>query len=266
MSARTQPAIFLGHGSPMNALEENQFTQAWHRLGQRFGKPKAILAISAHWMTSGVAVTAMTQPKTIHDFGGFPPALFALQYPAAGDPALAQRVADMLTPLAVQQNHSWGLDHGTWSVLVKIYPDADVPVVQLSLNLDEDAGFHYALGQKLAALRDEGVMMIASGNVVHNLRRLDPRASGNKGGFEWAHQFNDQIRTAIIQGNFAAAINYQQFGYSAELSVPTVEHYLPLLYVLGAARANDQIEILCDELVMGAISMMSVLVHEEASA
>lgn len=265
MSARTQAAIFLGHGSPMNALEENQFTQVWQALGQRFGKPKAILAISAHWMTSAVAVTAMTQPKTIHDFGGFPPALFALQYPAPGDPELAQRVADMLAPLTVQQDHSWGLDHGSWSVLIKMYPDADVPVVQLSLNLNEGEAFHYALGQKLAALRDEGVMIIASGNIVHNLRRLDPRASGKNGGFEWAHQFNDQIRTAITQGDFATVINYQQFGQSAELSVPTVEHYLPLLYVLGAARANDQIEILCDELVMGSISMMSVVVHENTA-
>ncbi|MBC3875858.1 4,5-DOPA-extradiol-dioxygenase [Undibacterium flavidum] len=265
MSARPQPAIFLGHGSPMNALEDNQFTRAWQTLGQGFGKPKAILMISAHWMTSAVAVTAMTQPKTIHDFGGFPPALFAMQYPAPGDPVLAQRVADMLAPLAVHQDHSWGLDHGTWSVLVKMYPDADVPIVQLSLNLNEDEAFHYALGQKLAALRDEGVMIIASGNVVHNLRRLDPRASGNNSGFEWAHNFNNAIRTAIEQRDFAAVVNYQQFGQSAELSVPTVEHYLPLLYVLGAANANDQIEILCDELVMGSISMMSVVVHAETS-
>lgn len=265
MTASKQPAIFLGHGSPMNALEDNQFTQAWQTLGQRFGKPKAILAISAHWMTSAVAVTAMTQPKTIHDFGGFPPALFAVQYPAPGDPPLAQRVSNMLAPLAVQQDQSWGLDHGTWSVLVKMYPDADVPVVQLSLNMHEGEAFHYALGQKLAALRNEGVMIIASGNVVHNLRRLDQRAGDGHGGFDWAHHFNDQIRNAIEQRDFAAVVNYQQFGASAELSVPTVEHYLPLLYVLGAASANDQIEILCDALVMGSISMMSVVVHEEAA-
>lgn len=262
MSALKQPAIFLGHGSPMNALEENQFTQAWRALGQRFGKPKAILAISAHWMTSAVAVTAMPQPKTIHDFGGFPAALFALQYPAPGDPALAKRVADMLAPLTVHQDHSWGLDHGTWSVLVNMYPDADVPIVQLSLNLHEDEAFHFALGQQLAALREEGVMIIASGNVVHNLRLLDPRASAQQSSFDWAHQFNDHIRHAIVQHDFAAVVNYQEFGNSAKLSVPTVEHYLPLLYVLGAVGANDQIDILCDELVMGAISMMSVVVHE----
>lgn len=265
MSASKQPAIFLGHGSPMNALEENQFTQAWQALGQRFGKPKAILAISAHWMTSAVAVTAMTQPKTIHDFGGFPAALFAQQYPAPGDPALAQHIADILAPLTVHQDHSWGLDHGTWSVLVKMYPDAQVPVVQLSLNLHENEAFHFALGQKLAALREEGVMILASGNIVHNLRLLDPRANGQQAGFDWAHQFNDHIRHAIEQRDFAAVVNYQLFGNSAKLSVPTVEHYLPLLYVLGAADSEDNLEIICDELVMGSISMMSVVVQQKST-
>lgn len=259
MSISKQPAIFLGHGSPMNAIEDNQFTQTWQTLGQRFGKPKAILAISAHWMTSAVAVTAMAQPATIHDFGGFPAALFAVQYPAPGAPALAQRVAEILAPLTVHQDQAWGLDHGTWSVLVKMYPDADVPIVQLSLNLHEAEAFHFNLGQKLAALREEGVMIIASGNVVHNLRRLDPAAADS--GFAWAHEFNDHIRTAIQQRDFAATINYQQLGASANLSVPTVEHYLPLLYVLGAVRADDQIEILNDAMVMGSISMMSVVAH-----
>lgn len=255
MNTQIQPAIFLGHGSPMNALENNQFTAAWQQLGTRF-KPKAILAISAHWMTNTVAVTAMSAPKTIHDFGGFPPALFAAQYPAPGDPELAQRVAQLLAPMHVHQDRDWGLDHGSWSVLMKMYPDATIPVVQLSLNMNQGEAFHFALGQGLASLRDEGVMLLASGNVVHNLRRLDQRV----GGFDWALRFNAQIRAAIERNDFEELVNYTQFGQDAQLSVPTVEHYLPLLYVLGAKRDTDTIEILCDELVMGSISMMSLVI------
>jgi len=257
MKHSTQPAIFLGHGSPMNALEDNQFTAVWRELGVRF-QPKAILVISAHWMTSALAVTAMSQPKTIHDFGGFPPALFAAQYPAPGSPELAQRVAQLLAPMHVHQDHAWGLDHGTWSVLMKMYPAADIPVVQLSLNMNESEAFHFSLGQKLASLRDEGVMILASGNVVHNLRRLDPSVAG----FDWAYSFNQHVRSAIENQEFAAVIDYTRFGNEARLSVPAVEHYLPLLYALGAKRDADRIEIHADELVMGAISMMSVVVHE----
>lgn len=256
MKHTVQPAIFLGHGSPMNALEDNQFTAVWQTLGARF-QPKAILVISAHWMTSAVAVTAMSQPKTIHDFGGFPPALFAAQYPAPGSPELAQRVAQLLAPMVVHQDHAWGLDHGSWSVLMKMYPAAEIPVVQLSLNMNKAEAFHFSLGQRLASLRDEGVMILASGNVVHNLRRLDP----NVAGFEWAHTFNQHIRSAIENQDFAAVIDYARFGNEARLSVPTVEHYLPLLYVLGAKRDADRIEIHADDLVMGSISMMSVVVH-----
>jgi 4,5-DOPA dioxygenase extradiol len=255
MNTQTQPAIFIGHGSPMNALEDNQFTAAWQQLGTRF-QPKSILVISAHWMTSTVAVTAMAAPKTIHDFGGFPPALFAAQYPALGNPELAQRVAQLLAPMPVHQDHDWGLDHGSWSVLMKMFPAADIPVVQLSLNMNEAEAFHFELGQGLACLRDEGVMILASGNVVHNLRRLDLRV----GGFDWAQRFNAQVRAAIERDDFEALVNYTQFGQDAQLSVPTVEHYLPQLYILGAKRDTDKVEILCDELVMGSISMMSLVI------
>lgn len=261
MNKPRQPAIFLGHGSPMNALEDNQFTRCWAQLGLEFAqitnKPKAILMISAHWMSEGVKVTAMTQPKTIHDFGGFPPALFAMQYPAPGSPELAQRIAQVLAPLPVLQDQDWGLDHGTWSVLVKMFPEADIPVVQLSLDLNKNEAFHYELGQGLASLREEGVMILASGNVVHNLRRLDPRVTS----FDWAQRFNSVIRDAILKENFEDAVNYHQFGSDAQLSVPTSEHYLPLLYVLGAKHPDDQIRIESDDIVMGTISMMSVILN-----
>ncbi|MBR7800377.1 4,5-DOPA dioxygenase extradiol [Undibacterium fentianense] len=257
MSSTIQPAIFVGHGSPMNALEENAFTREWHAIGARFPKPKAILAISAHWMTTSVAVTAMEYPETIHDFGGFPPALFAARYPAPGSPALAQRVADCLAPIAVMQDQSWGLDHGTWSVLMKMFPQADIPVVQLSLNLHEPAEFHFQLGQRLASLRDEGIMLLASGNIVHNLRRLDPRITA----YDWAQRFDRAIQGAIRDEKFSTVIDYPSFGNDALLSVPTVEHYLPLLYVLGAKRAGETIDICNDELVMGSISMTTVVVH-----
>lgn len=250
------PAIFYGHGSPMNALDDNVYTRVWQSFAERFARPKAILAISAHWTTRGTAVTAMPMPKTIHDFGGFPKALFELVYPAPGDLDLATRVAQLLAPLPVRMDQEWGLDHGTWSVLVKTYPNADIPVVQLSLDMTKDAAYHFALGQKLASLRDEGVMIIASGNVVHNLARMDSRSSG----YDWAHRFNSEIRTAILAGQFDQIVNYQSLGQDATLSVPTSEHFLPLLYVLGARVADEPINIVAEGMELGAISMMSVVI------
>lgn len=250
------PAIFVGHGSPMNAIENNIYTQAWEALGQRFPAPKAILMISAHWMTRGVAVTAMKQPQTIHDFGGFPQALFDIQYPAPGDPALAQHIAQHLAPLPVVLDQQWGLDHGTWSVLVKMYPQAQIPVIQLSLDLTQPASWHFELGQRLAALRDEGVMLMASGNVVHNLRRMAFQSPG----FDWAHRFNNVMRKAILEDDTEKLVNYQQFGQDAALSVPTSEHFLPLLYVMGSKNSHDKTEIVVDGMDLGAISMMTVLI------
>ncbi|MDO8179632.1 MAG: 4,5-DOPA dioxygenase extradiol [Undibacterium sp.] len=250
------PAIFYGHGSPMNAIEDNPYTRTWESFATRFARPKAILAISAHWTTRGTAVTAMAAPKTIHDFGGFPQALFDISYPAPGDPALAARVAHLLAPLPVHLDQQWGLDHGTWSVLIKTYPKADIPVVQLSLDMTQPAAYHFALGQKLAALRDEGVLIVASGNVVHNLGRMDPRSSG----FDWAQRFNLAMRTAIASGQFEQVVNYDSLGQDATLSVPTSEHFLPLLYVLGAKTGDEAIEITTEGMELGAISMMSVVI------
>ncbi|MES2047260.1 MAG: 4,5-DOPA dioxygenase extradiol [Pseudomonadota bacterium] len=257
MSSITRmPAIFYGHGSPMNALEDNAYTRVWQSFAERFARPKAILAISAHWTTRGTAVTAMPAPKTIHDFGGFPKPLFDVRYPAPGDPALAARVAQILAPLSVRMDQEWGLDHGTWSVLIKTYPKADIPVVQLSLDMTQDAAYHFALGQKLAGLRDEGVMIIASGNVVHNLARMDPRSSG----YDWAQRFNSAMRTAMLAGQFEQVVNYEALGQDAALSVPTSEHFLPLLYVLGAKASDEPLEIVAEGMELGAISMMSVVI------
>ncbi|MDE2427576.1 MAG: 4,5-DOPA dioxygenase extradiol [Burkholderiales bacterium] len=249
------PAIFFGHGSPMNAIEENTYTKTWTQFGQDFPRPKAILMVSAHWMTHGIAVTAMEKPKTIHDFGGFPQALFDMQYPAPGSPALARRVAELLAPLPVQQNQDWGLDHGTWSVLTKTYPLADIPVVQLSLDLSQPASWHFDIGKKLACLRDEGIMLMASGNVVHNLRRM----SADPAGHAWAHRFNDKMRAALLSADWDKVVHYEQFGQDAALSVPTNEHFLPLLYVIGSHQPEDQLSIASDGIELGAISMMSVV-------
>lgn len=257
MSSSRMPAIFFGHGSPMNALEDNLYTRAWADIGRRFPGPKAILMISAHWMTNQVAVTAMQQPKTIHDFGGFPPALFAMQYPAPGSPELASRVAQLLAPIRVVQDQAWGLDHGTWSVLAKVYPQAHIPVVQLSLNMNEDPAFHYELGRQLSALRDEGVILMASGNVVHNLRQLNPSIRA----YDWAERFDTLIRDTIIAGKFEQVVQFDQLGMDARLSIPTTEHFLPLLYILGAKREEDQTEVVCNALEMGSISMTSYIFH-----
>ena len=252
------PAIFFGHGNPMNALEDNRYTQSWQQLGAGLPRPKGILAISAHWLTRGTAVTAMAQPPTIHDFGGFPQALFDVRYPAPGDPALAARVRDLLAPdIEVQMDHAWGLDHGIWSVLVKAYPDADIPVVQLSIDATRPAAFHLAVGQKLAALRDEGILIIGSGNVVHNLRRY--AWEGSAPAYDWATRFNDKVRQLLTDGDVAALADYAQWGQDAELAVPTAEHFLPLLYVVGGRQEREPLSIAVDGIEGGALSMLSAV-------
>ncbi|MDE3196125.1 MAG: 4,5-DOPA dioxygenase extradiol, partial [Acidobacteriota bacterium] len=230
-----QPAIFFGHGNPMNALADNEYTRAWRGIGDRTGKPKAILAISAHWFVPGAAVTVSTAPRTIHDFGGFPRELYRVRYPAPGDPDLALRVQKLLAPLPVVLDNSWGLDHGTWSVLKHVYPDADVPVVQLSIDETKPAAFHFEAGLRLAQLRDEGVLIAGSGNLVHNLHAYawgrhapDP--------YDWAVRFEGEVRQAIQAREFAPLVEYEKLGRDAMLSIPTPEHYLPLLYVLGAGQ------------------------------
>ena len=251
------PALFIGHGSPMNALERNRYTEAWRALGAALPKPKAVLCISAHWLTRGLSVTAMPRPRTIHDFGGFPQALFDVQYPAAGDARVAQRVCEVLQPLPVVLDTEWGLDHGAWSVLVHLFPAADVPVLQLSLDATQPESFHYAIGQRLAVLRDEGVLIVGSGNVVHNLRRLDMRPDA---AHDWATRFQAFARRAITARDHAALIDWQAHGADAALSIPTPEHYWPLLPVLGAQGADEPAQIVIDGIALGAISMMTVRV------
>ena len=260
MSHNRMPALFLGHGSPMNVLEDNPYTRAWQHLGATLPRPRAILAVSAHWYTRGTAVTAMNNPRTIHDFGGFPQALFDVRYPAPGSPALAQQVIDLLAPIDVHADQEWGFDHGSWGVLAKMYPAADIPVVQLSIDATQPAEWHFELGRKLASLRDEGVMIVASGNVVHNLRML--RWQGAATTYPWAESFNEFVRENLGFAGTAAdhpLVNYLQHE-GAELSNPTPEHYLPLLYILGARADDEQISIPIEGMEMGAISMMSVQV------
>ncbi|MGL9723040.1 4,5-DOPA dioxygenase extradiol [Sodalis sp. (in: enterobacteria)] len=259
MSSPRMPALFLGHGSPMNVLEDNRYTHTWQQLGQTLPRPKAIVAISAHWYTQGTAVTAMAQPRTLHDFGGFPQALFDKRYPAPGSTALAQHVQSLLAPVAVHADTGeWGLDHGTWGVLIKMYPEADIPVVQLSIDATRDAAYHFALGRKLAALRDEGVMLVASGNVVHNLRTV--RWQDEAEPYPWALSFDQFVRENLsAQEEPHPLIAYRQH-QDAALSNPSPEHFLPLLYVLGSRIGDEPVTVPVDGITLGSISMLSVQV------
>jgi len=251
------PVVFFGHGSPMNTLDRNQYTEAWRRVGESIPTPKAILCVSAHWYTEGTAVTAMSRPKTIHDFYGFPQALFEVQYPASGDPKLASRVRELLAPLDVGLDESWGLDHGTWSVLKHAYPKADVPVLQLSIDGTRPAKFHYETGRRLAPLRDEGILVAGSGNVVHNLRLM--RRDGGQG-FDWAVRFNERIREALATRDHRTLVDFEKLGEDARLSVPTPEHYLPLLYVAGLQGADESMAFPVDGYDLGSISMLTAAV------
>jgi len=249
------PVIFFGHGSPTNTLASNRYTEAWRKLGASVPRPKAILAISAHWFTRGTAVTAMAKPRTIHDFGGFPQALFGIQYPAPGDPALAARVREMLAPLEVQLDQTWGLDHGTWSVLAHAFPDAAIPVVQLSMDASKPARFHYDLGKQLAPLRDEGVLIVGSGNVVHNLM-LMRRGEGTPA-YDWSKRFNEQVRAALASGRHQPLIDFEHMGEDARLSVPTPEHFLPLLYIAALQTADETMAFAVDGYEAGSMGMLS---------
>ena len=258
MSAGSRmPVIFFGHGTPMNTLARNRYTEAWRRLGQAMPRPRAILCVSAHWYTHGTGVTAMERPETIHDFYGFPQALFDVQYPAPGDPALAARVRDLLQPVDVDLDQTWGLDHGTWSVLVHAFPDAGVPVVQLSIDGMQPPRFHYELGRRLAPLRDEGVLVIGSGNVVHNLRVLDRRDDAP--GFDWAVRFNDRVRNALAARDHDALIDYAAGGEDAALAVPTPEHYLPLLYIAALQGEDEPISFPVDGIDKGSLGMLTAV-------
>lgn len=259
------PALFLGHGNPMNAISENGYTAAWRRIGESTPRPKAILAISAHWFVPGIRVTVSTAPRTLHDFGGFPAALYQVQYPAPGDPALADRLQRLLSPLSVRSDHSWGLDHGTWSVLRHLYPAADIPVVQLSIDETQPAAFHFAMGEKLAPLREEGVLIMGSGNLVHNLHAYAWGARA-RAPYDWAVRFETAARQLMLAGDLEPLVNYERLGPDAALSVPTPDHYLPLLYVLGARRRHDPIRFPVEGIEGGSISMLAVQVGDERSA
>jgi 4,5-DOPA dioxygenase extradiol len=252
------PAFFVGHGSPMNAIEQNEFHRTWQEIAHRLPWPKAILCVSAHWETHGVYVTASEQPKTIHDFYGFPQALFEVQYPAPGDPALARRTAELLSTVGVQLDIDWGLDHGAWSVLVAMYPDAHIPVVQLSLDTSQPGSFHYEIAKKLAPLREENVLIIGSGNIVHNLSMFnfhDPMP------FDWAVQWDEEIKQRLLAGEHEGLIAYESLGPNAKLAVPTPEHYLPLLYIIALQEEGEKLSFF-NNTVLSSISMTSVLIGE----
>ncbi len=254
----TMPVLFLGHGSPMNAIEDNAFTQGWHTIAKNLPKPNAVLVVSAHWETRGTMVTAMEKPRTIHDFGGFPRELFEVQYPAPGSPELAAETQKAITTTEVGLDHSWGLDHGAWSVVMHLFPNADVPIVQLSLDRTQGPQYHYDLAKQLAVLRRKGVLIVGSGNMVHNLGIIDWR--NPNGGYDWAVEANTKFKNLIADGNHQALINYSSLGREISLSVPTPEHYLPLLYILGLKGAKENVTFFNDQTVMGSIAMTSVMI------
>lgn len=254
------PAVFFGHGNPMNALLDNAYTQAWKAIGAKVPRPKAILCVSAHWYIPNAAVTVSTRPRTIHDFGGFPRELYQVQYPAPGDPALARRVQQLLAPVPVSLDDGWGLDHGTWSVLAHVYPEADIPIVQLSIDETQPASFHYEIGRRIAPLREEGVLIVGSGNVVHNLHAY---AWGRHVAepFDWAVQFERRVRELMLSEETAPLLDYERkLGREAVLAVPTPDHYLPLLYVLGARKNSEPVSFPVEGVDGGSISMLAVQV------
>src|SRR5208337_1330775 len=256
-SMSKMPVIFFGHGNPMNALSQNPYSEGWRQVGKTIPRPRAVLAISAHWYIQGTAVTAMERPRTIHDFGGFPRELFEVQYPAPGDPKLAIQIRELLKPINVKLDHTWGLDHGTWSVLTHTFPEADVPIVQLSIDKMKPPAFHYEVGKRLAPLRDQQILIIGSGNLVHNLHAyawgmhtIEP--------FDWAMRFEKQVRNLLLYADDGPLINYETLGREAGLSVPTPDHYLPLLYVIALRREGEHLSFPVEGIDGGSVSMLSI--------
>ncbi len=255
------PVLFVGHGSPMNGIELNSFSSTWVDLGKAIPRPRACLCISAHWLTVGTHVTAMQMPPTIHDFGGFPDELYQVEYRAPGDPALAEETVRLLQTTQVGLDHDWGLDHGCWTVLRHMYPDADIPVLQLSIDYYQPASYHYELARELGSLRRKGVLIVASGNMVHNLRMIDFEKIGQRGfGFDWAKEMNSTFKNLISSHEHSSLIDYPALGPAAQLAIPTPDHYYPLLYSLGLQEKEDDVEFFNDEPVGGSLTMTSVLI------
>jgi 4,5-DOPA dioxygenase extradiol len=258
-ASQRMPVLFLGHGSPMNAIEDNQFVQGFRKAAAEIPKPNAILCISAHWLTDGTKVTAMDLPRTVHDFGGFPQALFDVQYPAPGSPELARETAELLSPVLTEEDHQWGLDHGAWSVIRHMYPEADIPVIQMSIDYTKSPQYHFDLAKRLNKLRDRGILIIGSGNIVHNLRLIDWRNINTVGaGWDWAIEAREKTNQWLLDGSFRNMIDYHKQGTSLQYAVPSPDHYLPLLYSLGLKDQSESLTLFNDELIGGSLSMTSV--------
>ena len=253
------PVLFIGHGSPMNGIEDTEFSSRWKSIAKDIPIPKAVLVISAHWFTKGTQITAMDFPKTIHDFGGFPEALYQVQYPAPGNPHLAKETANLIQSTNVELDHDWGLDHGTWTVVRHMYPEANIPVLQLSIDYTKHPQFHYQFAKEIYQLRKKGVLIIGSGNMVHNLRMVAwDKLNEPEYGYDWAHQMNQQFKTLILNGAHEKLINYENLGSEARLAIPTPEHYLPLIYTLGLQDKNEKINFFNDKAIGGSLTMTSV--------
>lgn len=253
------PVLFIGHGSPMNGIEDNEFSRRWATMAKEIPHPQAVLVISAHWFTRGTQITSMDLPPTIHDFGGFPDELFRVQYPAPGNPALAKETASMIHKTDVVLSHDWGLDHGTWTIVRHMYPEANIPVLQLSIDYTKDAQYHYDLAKEIYELRKKGVLIIGSGNMVHNLRMVAwNRLNDPEYGYDWALQMNDRFKALISAGNHGDLIHYERLGKEALLAIPTPEHYLPLVYALALQGNSDQVSFFNDKAVGGSLTMTSV--------
>ncbi len=253
------PVLFLGHGSPMNAIEENQFVAGFRDLAKSLPQPNAILCISAHWYTKGTKVTAMEMPKTIHDFGGFPQELFEVQYPAKGSPELALETKELLLPTEVELDETWGLDHGAWSVIKHLYPAANVPVIQLSIDYSKPPEYHFELAKQLSDLRYKGILIVGSGNIVHNLRLVDyPNFDKDNYGYDWAIEAREVVNNYLLDANFKPLLEYEKQSESLQLAIPTPEHFLPLIYTLGLKDKKDELYLFNDKLVAGSLSMTSV--------
>jgi 4,5-DOPA dioxygenase extradiol len=256
------PVLFIGHGSPMNGIEDNEFSSRWTQMAKEIPIPAAVLVVSAHWFSRGTKITAMDSPKTIHDFSGFPQALFDVQYNAPGNPDLAKETASLIHSTRIELDHDWGLDHGAWTVVRHMYPDAKIPVLQLSIDYTKGPQYHYDLAKELYALRKKGVLIIGSGNMVHNLRMVAWDKMEVLGyGYDWALQMNDKFKNLITAGDYKPLINYESLGREAMLAIPTPEHYLPLLYTLGLKGNKDKVSFFNDKAVAGSLTMTSVLIN-----